>query len=60
MKKIVVAVGLPLLAATAHAELMAVRVERPDWYKVVSQNSAWGLGGARLVPSRRGRRRRLH
>ncbi|MCP1175879.1 hypothetical protein [Ralstonia chuxiongensis] len=43
MRKIALVSTLLAFSATASAGTMSVRVERPDWYKLLNQISAWNV-----------------
>nr|DAP29549.1 MAG TPA: putative periplasmic protein [Inoviridae sp.] len=43
MRKIILAAAVLAFSSIAYAGTMSVRVERPDWYKLLNQNSAWNM-----------------
>jgi hypothetical protein len=43
IRKIVLAAAALAFSSTVHADKLSVRVERPDWYKLLNQNTTWNI-----------------
>lgn len=43
MRNILLTAAALVVSSTAYCDTMSVRVERPDWFKLLNQNSAWNV-----------------